>query len=129
MTKDELILKGKHKVRGNSDLMLHYIELFRQQFGYKPNCAGCTFNSDWNKFVAKKGGAISSNAVGASAKSFELVKKQNIILSFKHDGKTYRSYDNTMSENFAIGYLTHGTETELQIRKKLFRKLPDGIST
>jgi len=51
MTKEELISKGKAKVRNTPSLLLIYIDLYKERFGKKPNCAACTFNDDWNRFV------------------------------------------------------------------------------
>lgn len=124
MTKEELILQGKHKVRGNSDLMSIYITLFEQTFGYAPNCAGCTFGNDWDRFV--RSGKITTIINIAMDKTFKLKKNSSEILFFKVEGdkRTFRSYANKFTENFAIQFLTHGTKEEIENRKKLFELLP-----
>lgn len=126
MTKDELILKGKHKVRGNSDLMLIYINLFKDQFGYKPNCAGCTFDNDWGKFTSsnKRIGKVIIN----SEITFELRKLTSEIVHYRIEGdrRIYRSYVNRMTEEYALAFLTYGTPEQIQERKKLFKVLPNG---
>ena len=123
MTKEELILKGKAKVRGNSDLMHIYINLFMEQFGYKPNCAGCTFNNDWIKFTGNFKGTVKRNKPIAEDVSFKYRPKGDIIF-YRIGDKTFRTYDNKISEQFAIDYLTHGTEKELSLRRKEFEVLP-----
>lgn len=125
MTKEELIAKGKTKVRGNSDLMLIYINLFQEQFGYKPNCAGCTFENDWKKFIAGNSKRTAAVNVANTLKTFKLKKAGSDILHFKKDGKTHRRYANKITEDFAINFLTYGTETEISERKKLFDTLPE----
>lgn len=129
MTKDELILIGKAKVRGNSNLMSIYIDLYKEQFGRKPNCAGCTFSSDWDRFVSN---TVNKPSIELKTKSsmentFELKKKNNDMLRYVHEGKTYRKYANKLNESFAVAFLTYGTDSEIEDRKKLFRVLPDAI--
>lgn len=128
----ELILLNSDKVRRDSNLMAFYIEAFQSAFGHKPNCAGCTFNSDWNKLVKSinKGENLvnlqtTNNKVMST---FKLKKTTNTILAYRKDKITYRKYDNLIDESFAIAYLTNGTESEIIERKKLFAVLPDAIS-
>lgn len=125
----ELIKLNSREVRGNSNLMAIYISAFESQFGYKPNCAGCTFNSDFQRL--KK--AVNSNkqSVKKNTKmenTFKLLKVRGQILSFKKGKKTIRQYDNRMTEEFAVEFLTNGTKEEIEQRKKLFRTLPKSIN-
>jgi len=53
MTVKELLNINTHEVRRNPDLMSFYIETFKETFGYLPNCAGCSFNSDFIKLNSK----------------------------------------------------------------------------
>lgn len=124
MTKEELILNGKHKVRSSPDLMFIYISLFEQTFGYKPNCAGCTFSNDWDRFVRSNNKL--TEVVTVSNKTFKLKRNSSDILWYKVDGdkRTFRSYANKFTENFAVQFLTHGSSEEIESRKKLFEILP-----
>lgn len=127
MTKEELILKTKAKVRRDSNLMSIYIELFFDQFGYRPNCASCSFNSDWDKFVRAGSvsfvGGRSSQVIGD--KTFAFKKPTSDILSFKKDGKMHRKYANKATDEFIREFLKHGTKEEIKQRKELFKVLPE----
>lgn len=124
----ELIKKGSNKVRGNSSLMLIYIDLFEKTFGSKPNCAGCTFSRDWKKLVNnyKLGGneliTIAENKV--MEKTFKYRSPRGRILTYKVGNSTVRRYDNNLTERFVIGYLTNGNSEELIERRKEFSILP-----
>ncbi len=129
MTKDELIKLGKHKVRRDSNLMSIYINLFKEQFGYKPNCASCSFETDWKRF--NSGGQITTHKTITNTtmeKSYRLKRNTSDILAYKANGKTYRSYANKASEAFMSAYLTNGTEKELSDRRKLFEVLPQELT-
>ncbi len=118
MTKSELISQGSSKVRSDSALLSFYIEIFKNEFGYKPACAGCTFSTDWNKLTNSN-----KKYIEIMSKSFEIKDKQKIH-SFVKERRTIRCYGHNMTEEFAIEYLTIGTEEEIEIRKKDFKKLP-----
>lgn len=122
MTKEELILKGKQKVRGNSDLMFIYISLFQEQFGHKPNCAGCTFDNDWRRFMSNET-TIKTNLTNME-NTFRLKDLSSEILCYVKDGITVRKYANKIDESFVIAFLTNGTTEEIEQRKKLFSVLP-----
>jgi hypothetical protein len=126
MTKDELILIDKSKVRGSSNLMSIYIDLFSQEFGKKPNCAGCTFSNDWIRFVnsVKGNNKYDKPKFKTMENTFELKKKGSDILRYQKNGKTYRKYSNKITEHFAIEFLTYGTEEQISERKKMFKVLP-----
>lgn len=124
----ELILINSDKVRRDSNLMAFYIESFYTVFGTRPNCAGCTFSSDWKKFVSKvKNGG---NLVTLKTKeikmenTFKLKKIQNKIFAYRIEKKTFRSYDNNFTDEFVKNFLTYGTTEEIEIRKQLFSVLP-----
>lgn len=127
MTREELILMDKRKVRGNSNLMSIYKELYFQEFGKYPDCAGCTFSNDWERFVKSVSGLkkASSQTFKHIGITFELKDKSVYIFRYRKDGKVYRKYSNKLTENFAVEFLTHGTEQEISERKKLFKKLPE----
>lgn len=124
----EFILINSDKVRRDSSLMAFYIESYYQIFGFKPSCAGCTFNSDWKKFVTAVNNGEKSVTLNTKQlimeTTFKLKKTNNEILAYKVGGRTYRKYDNKLTEEFAIAYLTHGTEEEIEQRKKRFSVLP-----
>lgn len=124
----ELIKLDSHKVRGNSSLMTVYIEAFTKQFGYAPSCVGCTFGNDFAKLIrAVRDTNLPTIQKKMEDKTFDL-KIQGKILAYRKDGKTFRVYDNKVTEAFAVNFLTHGTEEEIKERKKLFRNLPDAIA-
>lgn len=121
MTIQDLILIDKHKVRRDSNLMHLYIEFFQQTFHYLPNCAGCSFESDWNKlksFYSKKT-SITQKPIAMSSK-ITIKKVQGKILTYRKNGKTFRLYDNILNDDFIKEYISNGTPEELAERKKLF---------
>lgn len=125
MTVDELIKAGKSSVRNSPALMAQYKVLFKQVFGREPNCAGCTFNRDWERLTN------SNNKIEImSDKTFRL-KKPGIIYSLDIEDKKFkrtirkRVYGNIMSEEFANDFLTIGSKAEIEERKKLFAVLPE----
>lgn len=124
----ELILLNSDKVRRDSNLMAFYIKSFMEAFGYKPNCAGCTFSSDWNKlvsFIKNDGKSLSLNLKSkVMENTFRLKKIQNKIFAYRIGKTTYRSYDNLFNDDFVKAFLKHGTEEEIIERKKLFSVLP-----
>ena len=132
MTLDELILINSDKVRRDSSLMVFYKEAFLTTFGYNPTCTGCTFSSDWNKLVnfARSGNIIEvGNSKTNIMQTFKLKKIQNIILAYRQSDQTFRKYDNLMDEDYAIAYLTNGSEEEITERKKIFEILPTSLQS
>lgn len=130
MTVQELVTLSSQKVRRDSDLMAFYIESFKAQFGKAPNCAGCTFSSDFIKLksAVEKGTKPQKEMTMRNTEvTFKLSKRQGKILSYVKGGRTIRQYDNKMTEDFAVAYLTNGTKQEITERKKIFRELPAEI--
>lgn len=120
MTIDDLILIDKHKVRRDSSLMHLYVEFFKETFHYTPNCAGCSFDSDWNKlknFYSKKKPFTIKQKIMSK---ITIKKVQGKILTYKKNGKTYRLYDNILTDDFIKEYVSNGTPEEIAERKKLF---------
>jgi len=120
MTVEEFILLNKHKVRSDSNLMSLYLDFFKQTFNSTPSCAGCSFNSDWNKlisFYSKKTVFLQKEKV---MNTISIKKRQGKILTYKKDGKTYRQYDNILTDSFINEFITHGTDEEIVERKKMF---------
>lgn len=106
--------------------MSAYIQLFTEKFGRKPDCAGCTFNYDWDRLLNSN----IQNFEIMSDKTFRL-KNNAIIYSYDvEDKKTKRTirkraYGNVMTEEFAENYLTNGTAQQIADRKKQFAVLPE----
>lgn len=118
----ELISNNKDKVRRDSNLMHFYLKHFKETFGYTPNCAGCSFSTDWNKlvsFYSKKVKNDFKNEIYMD--KIKIKKAEGKILSYKKEGKTYRLYDNILTQPFINDYLTFGTKEEIENRKKMFR--------
>ena len=130
MTVTELILINSDKVRRDSSLMAFYIQYFIEAFGYKPVCTGCSFSSDWTKLVryVTTGVKEINQRKNIMSNTFKLKKSTNTILRYEVEGKVIRKYDNLMTEEFAIGFLTNGSKEEIENRKKLFTVLPDAIN-
>lgn len=117
----ELINKGMHEVRRDSNLMHLYIELFQKAFKFKPVCAGCSFSTDWFKFVSfYNPKSVTLQKEKVMSKTISIKKVSHKILSYKKDGRTYRLYDNNLNDDFIKNYLENGTEEELKERKKMF---------
>lgn len=127
MTKQELIEIGKDKVRGDKNLMLIYIQMFKKQFGYEPDCISCHFNSDWQKFTrtnTKKIITVKNNIMNEN--KYEVKGPfRNSILTYYEDGIPRRLYGNAITDEFAKKYLSVGTPEELEERKKQFKKIPE----
>ena len=105
--------------------MVFYIESFIEAFGYKPVCAGCSFSSDWAKLARfVNSGEMPNKNKNIMSNTFKLKKVTNTILRYEIGGSVVRKYDNLMDEDFAIGFLTNGTPTQIEERKKLFAVLP-----
>lgn len=130
----ELIQKSSQEVRGNSNLMAIYIKYFKEYFGHEPNCAGCTFANDFTRLkrVVLSGGSQKQQIARtkkhkAMEKTFKLKKTEGKIFSFKKNSKTIHFYDNNLTEDVAVEYLTHGTPEQIEERKKLFAILPNAF--
>lgn len=129
MTVQELVKLSSQKVRRDSDLMAFYIESFKAQFGKAPNCAGCTFSTDFIKLksAVEKGTTKTSLTMEKKEKTFVLNKGIPDILTYKRNGKNIRKYAKQIDELFALEYLTIGTKSEISERRKQFRILPAEI--
>jgi hypothetical protein len=53
-------------------------------------------------------------------KTISIKKQQGKILSYKKDGKTFRLYDNILTDDFIKEYLVNGTDEEIVERVKMF---------
>lgn len=130
MTVQELINKSSQEVRRSPDLMAFYIDSFKAQFGKAPNCAGCTFINDFKKLkLSIEKGIKPTKTLTMENKeiTFKLAKREGKIISFQKGGRTIRQYDNKMTEDFAVEYLTNGSKEEISDRRKKFKVLPAEI--
>lgn len=123
MTRSELIKLGGDKVRDDERLILFYLEEFEKMFGRKPNCAPCTFKTDWKRFT--KGKQTKTFRKMETEKTFELKRgEKEKIHTYRKDGRPFRTYGNRMTEDFAKAYLKNGTKEEIKRRKAYFHVLP-----
>jgi hypothetical protein len=123
MTINEFILLDKAKVRRDSNLMSLYLDFFKTAFGRVPNCAGCSFGTDWQKLVSLysiKGEKKVTLQKGKIMNRISIKKIQGKILTYRKDGKTYRQYDNILTDEFIKEFIVSGTEEENKERVKMF---------
>ena len=128
MTVNELILLDKAKVRRDSNLMHLYLEFFKETFGRVPICAGCSFGTDWTKLVAKYSKKSVTLQKVNPMKTITIKKIQGKILTYKKNGRTYRQYDNILTDEFIKEYVSNGTEEEIAERLKMF-VFPDVVKS
>lgn len=123
MNRNELIKLGEHQVRRSQDLMLSYLEEFEKLFGRKPRCAGCTFKTDWKRFVS--GNISNLPQIENMEKTFKLKRgEQHNVHTYYKDKSPVRSYGWKMTEEFAKAFLSLGTQEQLEKRKDIFEALP-----
>jgi len=120
MTINEFILLDKAKVRRDSNLMHLYLEFFKEAFGRVPNCAGCSFGTDWQKLVLKYSKKSVTLQKVNPMKTIQIKKIQGKILTYKKNGRTYRQYDNILTDEFIKEFISNGTEEENKERVKMF---------
>jgi len=123
MTINEFILLDKAKVRRDSNLMSLYLDFFKTAFGRVPNCAGCSFGTDWQKLVSLysiKGEKKVTLQKGKIMNTISIKKIQGKILTYRKDGKTFRQYDNILTDEFIKEFIVSGTEEENKERVKMF---------
>lgn len=123
MTINEFILLDKTKVRRDSNLMSLYLDFFKTAFGRVPNCAGCSFGTDWQKLVSLysiKGEKKVTLQKGKIMNTISIKKIQGKILTYRKDGKTFRQYDNILTDEFIKEFIVSGTDEENKERVKMF---------
>jgi len=131
MTINEFILLDKAKVRRDSNLMSLYLDFFKTAFGRVPNCAGCSFGTDWQKLVSLysiKGEKKVTLQKGKIMNTISIKKIQGKILTYRKDGKTFRQYDNILTDEFIKEFIVSGTEEENKERVKMFNFPVEEIS-
>lgn len=128
MTTKELVSLNPRKIRHDNELMQLYIQKFEAAFSYKPNCAGCTFNKDFNKLKKHVNSGSKSTIINLKSEAMSAYKiKPKFraqILTYVKDRRSYRTYGRNISDQFAKEFLTHGTEDQLAERRKMFDVLP-----
>lgn len=120
---NEFILLDKAKVRRDSNLMSLYLDFFKTAFGRVPNCAGCSFGTDWQKLVSLysiKGEKKVTLQKGKIMNTISIKKIQGKILTYRKEGKTFRQYDNILTDEFIKEFIVSGTEEENKERVKMF---------
>jgi hypothetical protein len=123
MTIKEFILLDKAKVRRDSNLMHLYLEFFKETFNRVPNCAGCSFGTDWQKLINFHIGNKEKSLTLQKTKvmnTISIKKIQGKILAYRKEGKTFRMYDNILTDAFINDFISNGTEEEILERKKMF---------
>lgn len=106
----EFVRLDPGKVRRDKELMQLFVEFYKAAFSFTPNCAGCVFKTGFRKlqrFAANDGKSVKFdknilNMTTKAQKTFELKSKFRLkILTYRKDGKTYRSYGYNLTEDFA----------------------------
>lgn len=125
ITDKELALKPANEIRNNSNLMRLYIERYKAVFNSEPNCAGCTFSSDFTRF--KNAILTKTNLKTGVMANKNQVRQQyrNEILTYKKGNKTFRSYGRLADDEFIDNYLKNGTKEEIAERKNRIEKPAD----
>ena len=137
MTALDIINKGKVAVRNSGSLYPIYQNLFRDAFGFEPECPTCgsaNGHRHWSQFESFAYGAdpkilILKTEKMSNTKTFE-VKQQSKIFSYlmEKGGRQIivRQYGDVMTEAFAQAYLkTAEADEELFAKRKAeFNVLP-----
>lgn len=130
MTREDLILLTADQVRNNSDLTAFYLQTYHEVYGFTPSCGGCSLKSDFSNLVnfLKENPNFEPKLIKNTNKmsTFKLKKTQSKIFAYvdSKTKKTHRLYDTNFTEDFVKGFLTNGTEDQIEERKALFSKLP-----
>ena len=139
-TAKELVQRGMVAVRNSATLYPLYQNLFKEVFGYTPECPTCGSilgQNQWKAFAAYADGAdpetlLTSKSSEAMAKNTFKIKNRNKLYSFNFKKKgqdrdfTSRTYGDVMTEEFAVAYLENAQENEelFNQRKAEFSELP-----
>lgn len=129
MTAEELIKNKPSEVRINSSLMAAYFNYYLEYMGLQLSCGTCNFESVFNTFANKvrEGEPQFKYLIKSKMEQTFIVIDENKIFSYRSTktGDTEHRYGFKMDEEFAIEYLTNGTEDEIESRKLEFSKLPE----
>jgi hypothetical protein len=128
MTAQELITLQPSQVRKSNELMAVYLKNYFLYLGRNPVCTSCTFDSDFRNFaVAVKNGEPKFNKLInplIMETTFTILDPSSIYSYRKKGMAVKRCYGNNMNDEFAIAYLTIGTDEEIEKRKLEFKVLP-----
>ena len=120
MTIEELMKYDINEVLSNQDLLYQFKSLYKEKYGVEPSCTSCSITSEFRKlFIIKE---------NMQEKTFKYKQKGEIISYTNNNGRKIRSYDNELSEEFVIGYLSINNYTlqeEVDERMKEFKILPE----
>lgn len=109
--------------------MTAYFNYFFEYMGYNLSCGGCNFESVFNTFVKKvsDGEPQFKHLIKTEMEQTFILFDTQKIYSFrsKKTGSVKHRYGFKMDEEYAIEYLTNGTQDEIENRKKDFKKLPE----
>lgn len=144
MTGKDIIKAGKVKVRNSPSLYPAYQELFKEAFGYAPECPTCGSaqgHRDWSAFETY----VNTNTITntkkieqmAANKTFVLRDKNKIYsLDYKHqNGRILRKrvYGYAMDDAWAEEYLANAdglaSEKEMAARIAEFKTFPESQTT
>lgn len=134
MSIEEFLSKNPHDIRRNAELMQQYIDLYVAAFSLKPNCAGCSFNKDYQRLKKhyeslhsnKKNTIFADNInnlknISTMDKKFEVKRMQRNIIHTYIDarGKAKRSYGYNMTYEFALELVKQGKSNIFSIAPKV----------
>lgn len=134
MSIEEFLSKNPHDIRRNAEMMQQYIDLYVAAFSLKPNCAGCSFNKDYQRLKKhyeslhsnKKNTTFADNSnnlknISTMDKKFEVKRmKRNVIHTYiDARGKAKRSYGYNMTYEFALELVKQGKSNIFSIVPKL----------
>ena len=137
MTALDIINKGKVAVRNSGSLYPIYQNLFKEAFGFEPECPTCgsaNGHRHWSQFESFAYGAdpkilILKTEKMSNTKTFEVKQKSKIFYYLTEKGGRQiivRQYGDVMTEAFAQAYLkTAEADEELFAKRKAeFNVLP-----
>jgi hypothetical protein len=132
MNLNEFVRLNPKEIRASKELMQTFILLYESAFSFKPSCAGCTFKKGFNKlksFAKSNKKILKFDEIKVIMKNTFLLKKQYKlkILTYKKDGKIYRSYGYNLTEDFATQLVANGKSELFSTLPKVNKKEPIAI--
>lgn len=125
---EDLVRTDASQVKKNPELMRLYKSYYKGVFHKEPNCASCTFNSDFRK--------LKNYVLNLGSENKVIIQKNNnmkyvlkkgyssAILSYNYKGATYRLYGRDIDDAFAEAFIEHAPKDKVEERKAMFEKLP-----
>lgn len=136
--KDFLNLKSS-EIKNNPTLLGLFIQAFEDVMKRTPICSGCSLNSEYDSFLNEvarfenREKEIILNTKNITkmnkGKTFTLsINATDSILAYVDEkGNDRRKFVERLTDEFVNDYLTHGTDEEIELRKKKFSKFPDSF--